>query len=96
MCSPAPSIRPYRVDGQMVAIIAEEGGTGESPPLLRVPPPHRSSMPGAEIVSVSHATASPYLPLIEFLKEYSGIEPDDDATQQDKIRRSPSPPWDAI
>ena len=74
--------------GQMVAVVAEAGPASRD---------CSSSSAASSILaclvletfSVSHATASAYLPLIEFLKGYFQIgAEDDDATRRDKIRRT--------
>jgi predicted ATPase len=81
----AKSIQGY---GQVVAVAAE-AGAGKSRLVFEF---KRTLDPGflvLEAFSVSHATASAYLPLVEFLKGYFQIGPDDeDAERRDKIKRT--------
>ncbi|MGH7785490.1 MAG: AAA family ATPase [Candidatus Binatia bacterium] len=74
--------------GQVVAVVAE-AGAGKSRLFFEF---RRSLDPEylvLETFSVSHATASAYLPLVEFLKGYFHIgAEDDDATRNDKLRQT--------
>ncbi|HVO23980.1 MAG TPA: adenylate/guanylate cyclase domain-containing protein [Candidatus Margulisiibacteriota bacterium] len=74
--------------GQVVAVVAE-AGAGKSRLFFEF---RRSIDPRClvlETFSVSHATASAYLPLVEFLKGYFQIgAEDDDATRNEKIRQT--------
>jgi predicted ATPase len=73
--------------GQIVAAVAE-AGTGKS----RLVYEFKAMLPGdckvLEAYSVSHGKASAYLPVLQLLYWYFGIEePDDKAARRDKIQR---------
>jgi class 3 adenylate cyclase/tetratricopeptide (TPR) repeat protein len=63
--------------GQLVAVIAEPG-VGKSRLYHEFKLKSQSSWMVLEALSVSHGKASPYLPVIELLNSYFGIEPRDD------------------
>ncbi len=63
--------------GQLVAVIAEPG-VGKSRLFHEFKLRSQSGWMVVEAFSVSHGKASPYLPMIELLNGYFGIEPSDD------------------
>jgi len=74
--------------GQVVAVAAE-AGAGKSRLVFEFKRTVDPRFLVLEAFSVSHATASAYLPLVEFLKGYLQIGPEDqDAVRSDKIRRA--------
>jgi class 3 adenylate cyclase/predicted ATPase len=74
--------------GQVVAVVAE-AGSGKSRLFFEFRRRIDPKCLVLEAFSVSHATASAYLPLVEFLKGYFRIgAEDDDATRRDKIRQT--------
>jgi class 3 adenylate cyclase len=73
-------------NGQIVAVIAE-AGTGKS----RLVHEFKATLPAdcklLEAYSVSHGKASAWLPVLELLRRYFGIQDSDDpATRRDKVR----------
>jgi predicted ATPase len=74
--------------GQIVAVVAE-AGTGKS----RLFYEFKAALPAEckvlEAYSVSHGKASPWLPVLELLRSYFGLQDADDAvTRREKIRAS--------
>jgi class 3 adenylate cyclase/tetratricopeptide (TPR) repeat protein len=72
--------------GQVVAVMAE-AGTGKSRLIHEFKATIPSSCKVLEAYSVSHGKASAWLPVLELLRGYFGVEdPDDAAARRDKVR----------
>jgi serine/threonine protein kinase/tetratricopeptide (TPR) repeat protein len=67
--------------GQIVAVVAEPG-VGKSRLLLEFKATSQDGWLVLEGVSFSHGKTSAYLPLVELLHDYFGIEPDDEPWQR--------------
>jgi class 3 adenylate cyclase len=77
--------------GQIVAVVAE-AGTGKSRLFYEFKATLPAGCKSLEAYSVSHGKASAWLPVLELLRGYCGIQdPDDAATRREKVRAALDP-----